>query len=151
MPQRKPQQPQTFSPRDSMVLDFSTPVAATQAIVEFAKAHPIATIVGVDDDTTLLATIASEALGLPHNPVESAKATRNKYRLRHTLATRGVSCPKFSRFSICDDIAEIRNRVDFPCVIKPLSLSAEPRCNPGQTIPTSLLKPFSRLRPSSVR
>ena len=112
------------SPRHSLVLDFSTPAVATQSILEFAKTHPIAAIVGVDDDTTLLATIASEALGLPHNPVESAKATRDKYRLRHTLATRGVPCPKFNRFSIHDDIAVISNQVDFPCVIKPLSLSA---------------------------
>ena len=113
-----------FSPRDSLVLDFSAPTAATQTIVEYAKIHPIAAIVGVDDDTTLLATTASEALGLPHNPVESAKATRDKYRLRHTLTTRGVPCPKFRRFSICDDVAEISKQVDFPCVIKPLSLSA---------------------------
>ena len=113
-----------LSPRDSLVLDFSAPAVATQAIAEFAETHPIAAIVGVDDDTTLLATTASEALGLPHNPVESAKATRDKYRLRHALATRGVPCPKFRRFSICDDITEIREQVDFPCVIKPLSLSA---------------------------
>ena len=113
-----------LSPRDSLVLDFSAPAAATQIIVEFAAAHPIAAIVGVDDDTTLLATTASEALGLPHNPIESAKATRDKYRLRHTLATRGVPCPQFRRFSICDDIAEISKHIDFPCVIKPLSLSA---------------------------
>lgn len=112
------------SPRDSLVLDFSNPVVATQTIVEFAETRPIAAIVGVDDDTTLLATIASEALGLPHNPVESARATRDKYRLRHALANRGVPCPKFSRFSICDDATEISNHVDYPCVIKPLSLSA---------------------------
>ena len=113
-----------LSPRESLVLDFAEPAVATQAILEFAKAHPITAIVGVDDDTTLLATTASAALGLPHNPVESAKATRDKYRLRHALATRGVPCPKFRRFSICDDITEVRNQVDFPCVIKPLSLSA---------------------------
>lgn len=113
-----------LSPRDSLVLDFSTSTVATQAILEFAKTHPIAAVVGVDDDTTLLATTASEALGLPHNPIESAKATRDKYRLRYTLATRGVPCPMFRRFSIHDDVAEVRKRVNFPCVIKPLSLSA---------------------------
>lgn len=113
-----------LSPRDSLVLDFSTPSIATQTICEYAKTHPIAAVVGVDDDTTLLATTASEALGLAHNPIESAKATRDKYRLRHTLATRGVPCPTFRRFSICDEPAEISNHVDFPCVIKPLSLSA---------------------------
>ena len=94
------------------------------------KTYPIAAIVGVDDDTTLLATVASEALGLPHNPVDSAKATRNKYLLRHTLATNGVSVPAYQRVSIQDDAAEIAAKlgtdthVSFPCIIKPLSLSA---------------------------
>ena len=119
-----------LSPRHSLVLDFSAPAAATQTIVEFAETHPITAIVGVDDDTTLLATTASEALGLPHNPVNSAKATRNKYLLRQTLATNGVSVPAYQRFSIKDDPAEIvaklgtDTQVDFPCIIKPLSLSA---------------------------
>ena len=119
-----------LSPRHSLVLDFSAPAAATQTIVEFAETHPITAIVGVDDDTTLLATTASEALGLPHNPVDSAKATRNKYLLRQTLATNGVSVPAYQRFSIKDDPAEIAaklgtdTQVDFPCIIKPLSLSA---------------------------
>ncbi len=119
-----------LSPRHTLVLDFSAPTAATQIIVEFAETYPIAAIVGVDDDTTLLATAASEALGLPHNPVDSAKATRNKYLLRHTLATNGVSVPAYQRVSIHDDAAEIAAKlgtdthVSFPCIIKPLSLSA---------------------------
>ena len=119
-----------LSPRHTLVLDFSAPTAATQTIVEFAETYPIAAIVGVDDDTTLLATTASEALGLPHNPVESAKATRNKYLLRNTLATNGVSVPAHQRFSTDDNPAEIAAKlgtdthVSFPCIIKPLSLSA---------------------------
>ena len=119
-----------LSPRQSLVLDIAAPTAATQAILEFSEIYPITAIVGVDDDTTLLATIASAALGLPHNPVASAKATRNKYLLRDTLATNGVSVPAYQRFSIYDDAVEIAKRlgadrpVNFPCVIKPLSLSA---------------------------
>ena len=119
-----------LSPRHTLVLDFSAPTVATQIIVEFAETYPIAAIVGVDDDTTLIATAASEALGLPHNPVDSAKATRNKYLLRHTLATNGVSVPAYQRVSIHDDAAEIAAKlgtdthVSFPCIIKPLSLSA---------------------------
>lgn len=119
-----------LSPRHTLVLDFSAPTVATQAILEFDDTYPLAAIVGVDDDTTLLATTASEALGLPHNPVASAKATRNKYLLRDTLAANGVSVPAYQRFSIYDDPIEIAakfgtdTQVDFPCVIKPLSLSA---------------------------
>ena len=119
-----------LSPRQSLVLDIATPTVATQTILEFADTYPITAIVGVDDDTTLLATTASAALGLPHNPVASAKATRDKYRLRDTLSANGVSVPAYQRFSISEDVVEIAKKlgtdvpVNFPCVIKPLSLSA---------------------------
>ncbi|MYC75955.1 ATP-grasp domain-containing protein [Candidatus Poribacteria bacterium] len=143
-----------LSPRHTLVLDFSAPTAATQTIVEFAKTYPIAAIVGVDDDTTLLATTASEALGLPHNPINAAKATRNKYLLRHTLATNGVSVPAYQRFSIEDNPAEIvgvgspnsystGTQVDFPCVIKPLSLSASRGVIRADT-PTEFIEAFQR-------
>ncbi len=113
-----------LSPRDSLVLDFQNPTAATETITEFAEMHPITAIVGVDDDTTILATTASVALGLPHNPVFSAKATRDKYLLRYTLEKNGVSVPTYRRFSIHDNVTEISTQVNYPCVIKPLSLSA---------------------------
>ena len=113
-----------FSPRDSLVLDFQNPTAATETITEFAEMHPITAIVSVDDDTTILATTASAALGLPHNPVSSAKATRDKYLLRDTLEKNGVSVPTYRRFSIRDNVTEISTQVNYPCVIKPLSLSA---------------------------
>ena len=111
-----------LSPRHTLVLDFSAPSVATETILEFNHTHPLTAIVGVDDDTTLLATTASEVLGLPHNPVASAKATRDKYLLRRTLEQNGVSVPAYQRFSIHDDPTE--TQIGFPCIIKPLSLSA---------------------------
>ena len=143
-----------LSPRHTLVLDFSAPIAATQEIAEFAETYPIAAIVGVDDDTTLLATTASEALGLPHNPVASAKTTRDKYLLRHTLETNGVSVPAYQRFSIYEDPTEIvgvglpnpysaATRVSFPCIIKPLSLSASRGVIRADT-PTEFVDAFQR-------
>jgi len=113
-----------LSPRDSLILDFRDPTAATQTIAEFAETHPIAAIVGVDDDTTMLATTASAALELPHNPISSAKATRDKYLLRQILEKNGVSVPNYRRFSIQENAEEISTQIKYPCVIKPLSLSA---------------------------
>ncbi|MYA72394.1 ATP-grasp domain-containing protein [Candidatus Poribacteria bacterium] len=152
-----------LSPRHTLVLDFSAPTVATQAILEFDDTYPLAAIVGVDDDTTLLATTASEALGLPHNPVASAKATRNKYLLRDTLAANGVSVPTYQRFSIYDDPTEIvgvglpkpysgvgasnpdstDTQVRFPCVIKPLSLSASRGVIRADT-PAEFIEAFQR-------
>ncbi len=113
-----------LSPTDTLVLDFRDPTTATHIITKFASTKPIAAIVGVDDDTTILATTASVALGLPHNPISSAKATRDKYLLRKTMSEQGIPVPKYKRFSIHDDITKISTQIDFPCVIKPLSLSA---------------------------
>ena len=138
-----------LSPRHTLVLDFGAPAIATQAICEFNATYPLTAIVGVDDDTTLLATTASEALGLPHNPVASAKATRNKYLLRHTLATNGVSVPTYQCFSIHDDPNEIvaklgiDTQAGFPCVIKPLSLSASRGVIRADT-PTEFIEAFQR-------
>ena len=120
----KPATTAELSPRDTLMLDFRNPTVATQTIVEFAETHPIAAVIGVDDDTTMLATTASVALGLPHNPISSAKATRDKYLLRQALEKNGVPVPNYRRFSIQDDVKKISTQINFPCVIKPLSLSA---------------------------
>ena len=113
-----------LSPRDTLVLNFRDPTIGTQSIKEYAETHPIAAIVGVDDDTTMLATTASAALGLPHNPISSALATRNKLLLRQTLEDKGVSVPNYRRFLIDDDAEKNSRQINYPCILKPLSLSA---------------------------
>ena len=133
-----------LSPRDTLVLGFHNPTAATQTITEYAETHPINAIVGVDDDTTMLATTASAVLGLPHNPISSAKATRDKYLLRWTLEKKGVSVPNYRRFSIQDNVEEISTQINFPCVIKPLSLSASRGVIRANT-PTEFMSAFQRI------
>ncbi|MGH2517806.1 MAG: ATP-grasp domain-containing protein, partial [Ktedonobacterales bacterium] len=59
-------------------LDFANVEAATAAIVAYAAKHPLDAIVALDDSGTLIATRAAAALGLPHNPLEAAEATRDK-------------------------------------------------------------------------
>lgn len=133
-----------LSPTDTLVLDFHDPTIATQTIVEYAETHPIAAIVGVDDDTTIVATTASAALGLPHNPVSSAKATRDKYLLRHTLAKQAVPVPTYRRYAINQNINEISTQVNYPCVLKPLSLSASRGVIRADT-PEQFTKAFQRI------
>ena len=120
-------QPQTLSelsPRKSLVLNFSKPERATEKIVALAQTHPIDAIVGVDDDTTILVSMAAKALSLPHNSVESARTTRSKYQMRKVLADAGIPSPRFDLTSIDADPTEAASRVNFPCVLKPLCLSA---------------------------
>jgi D-alanine-D-alanine ligase-like ATP-grasp enzyme len=112
------------NPAGHLTLDFAAPEKARRAIVEFAKAYPIDGVVAADDDGVILAAMASAALGLPHNPVAAVAAARNKYRMRQILSETGIPCPRFWRFPIGDDPAMMARRVEYPCVVKPLSLSA---------------------------
>ena len=119
-----PQTLSELSPLKSLSLDFRFPEPATQKIAAFAKNYPIDAVVGVDDDTTILTTMAAIELSLPHNTIESAYATRNKHRLRKILTESGLSAPWFKLLSVNENPEKIANRIDYPCVLKPLSLSA---------------------------
>jgi biotin carboxylase len=51
-------------------------------------------------------------------------AARDKYQMRHCLAAAGVPIPRFRRIALKDDPFLAARGVDFPCVLKPLALSA---------------------------
>jgi len=112
------------NPAGHLTFDFASPEAATRTIVEFAKAHPIGGVVAADDDGVILAAMASAALGLPHNPVAAVAAARNKYRMRLILSESGIRSPRFWSFPIDQDPAAMARQVEYPCVVKPLALSA---------------------------
>ncbi|HEX6480794.1 MAG TPA: ATP-grasp domain-containing protein [Ktedonobacteraceae bacterium] len=104
-------------------VDFAKPEAAVQTIVEFAREHPLAAILSVDDSATEVAARASAALGLPCNSPKAAEAARDKLLMRTLMSAGGAPCPVFRSFSLGDDPAWIAGRVAFPCVLKPLRLS----------------------------
>jgi len=97
---------------------------AVRSVVEFARTTPIDVVVGVDEHTTVVAAVISAALGLPHNPVTAVAAARNKHRMRELLHARGLLVPRFALFSVDDAPAAIAEKIAFPCVVKPISLSA---------------------------
>jgi biotin carboxylase len=109
---------------DWLSLNFSEPERSADAVVEYAHTHPIHGVLGVDDTTAVLAAQVSAALKLPHNSVDSVSAARNKYRMRELLHAHGVPVPRFVRFSIFDDPVVRAEQVSYPCVLKPLVLSA---------------------------
>ena len=104
-------------------LDYRDPDTAVAAITAYARSHPLAAILAVDDSGTLLAARAAAALGLPHNYPAAAQAARNKLVMRQMLHTGGVPVPTFHACTLADDPAQIAAQVRFPCVVKPLELS----------------------------
>lgn len=81
-------------------------------------------VLGVDDRTTVVAARLARELGLPHNSVESVDAARNKLRMRQLLSAKHVPVPSFSVFPLDVDPRVAADAVRFPCVVKPLILSA---------------------------
>lgn len=112
------------NPAGHLTLDFLAPEKATGAIVEFAKHYPIRAVVAADDDGAILAAMAAAALGLPHSGVNAVAAARDKHRMREVLAAAGVPSPRSELVSIDEDPHDVARRVIFPCVVKPLFLSA---------------------------
>ena len=112
------------NPGGHLTLNFLAPEQASGAIVAFAKQYPIQAVVSADDDGAILAAMAAVALGLRHNPVDAVTAARDKHRMRAVLAAAGLPSPHSTLVSIDEDPEEAARRVSFPCVVKPLFLSA---------------------------
>ena len=111
-------------PDSLLSLDFRRPEDSCRRIVDFARKHPLRAVVGVEDETTVLASLVGRALGLPHNPPEAARATRDKHLARELLRRGGIRVPDFRKISIETDPAAADAGLAFPCVLKPLFLSA---------------------------
>jgi len=109
---------------DVLLLDIRHPQAAAQTVVEFARHHPIDAVIGVDDVTAVAAAAVAEAVGLPHNSVASVTAARNKRQMRELLSGQGIPVPRHKVFPLDGDPREFAKQVVYPCVVKPLILSA---------------------------
>jgi len=110
-------------PDHLLTLPFADPAASAAQMREYAGTHPVAAVVPVDDATTVVGAAIGQALGLRANPLAAVSATRDKQLMRETLARGGVRQPAFAVFSIADDPAAVA-RARYPCVLKPLVLSA---------------------------
>jgi biotin carboxylase len=112
------------NPAGLLTLDFADPENAARQAVEFAATYPIDAVVPVDSQVVVVAAAICRALGLRHNSVESAAAAQNKYRMRELFARAGVPSPRFRLCTFGEDRQVLAREVEYPCVVKPLSLAA---------------------------
>lgn len=115
---------QEAQPGRYLSLDFFNPDKAARQAIDFAVTRPIDAIVGIDDATTVLAAALSAGLSLPHNSVASTAASRDKHQMRDLLSRDGVPVPSYVLRSLDDDPVLEARRMVYPCVVKPLMLSA---------------------------
>ena len=109
----------------TLAVDLCNAERGLARILAYAERHPLSAIVGVDDETILLAARAAEALGLPHNDPGAVAASGDKFAMRTRLAAAGLPGPPFfRRLAPDDDPAAAAREAPYPCVLKPVALAA---------------------------
>jgi biotin carboxylase len=77
-------------------------------------------IVAVDDSPAFLAALIAERAGIPFHSAAAARAATNKFLARQCFREAGLPVPGYRRFGL----DEIGADIHYPCVLKPLGLSA---------------------------
>ena len=113
-----------LTPGGALTLGAGDVDRSVATIVRFASDYPLAAIVAAEDDFAQVAAAASEALGLRHHPPEAVRSARNKAVMRQQLEEAGFPSPWFQVASVEDDAEAAAGSVRYPCVLKPLALSA---------------------------
>jgi biotin carboxylase len=120
----KPSTLETLAPDGLLTLDFADPERAAAVVADWSKARPLAAVVGVDDVTAAAAAAIAARLGLRASTPAAVAAARDKFQMRQCLAAAGVPVPRFRRIALAENPVLAARGVEFPCVLKPLSLSA---------------------------
>jgi biotin carboxylase len=115
---------ESLNPEGLLTLDFRDPEECARRAVNFSLKYPVDAVVGVDEDTVVVAAVIARALGLPHNPVHATVAARHKATMRQLLAEAAVPSPAHRVFGREEDPRAVAKQVRFPCVLKPTFLAA---------------------------
>lgn len=107
----------------AIALRFEDPVAAAETIAREA-ASDLTGVVAVGDRPAYLAALAAERLGLRYHPSSAVEASRNKYLARERFRAAGLLVPQYTRIDLDADLVSAAEAAKYPCVLKPLGLSA---------------------------
>jgi biotin carboxylase len=108
---------------EGLHIDLEDP-GAIERLLAANLEYPFTGVVATDDASVELSSRIAQSLNLPHNPPQAARLTRRKDLSREALATAGVPVPGFRIIDLQQPIDSQLDRLEYPCVIKPLSLSA---------------------------
>ncbi len=105
----------------AIALRFEEPARAAQMLATQAKVDGI---VALGDRPAYIAALAAERMSIPYNSPDSVLAARDKFLARARLRCAGLAVPEFFRVPAGDGPQGAADRAPYPCVLKPLGLSA---------------------------
>ena len=103
---------------------FENAEAAAKSVLQAQRELPVDGILALGDRPGPTAAYVARGLGILHNHPASVEACRNKLRMREVLRDASLPVPVFRRISLQPLPEPDFLGITYPCVLKPLSLSA---------------------------
>lgn len=108
----------------AIAVKFHEPVASAKAVAAQAAKMNFDGIVAIGDAPTMTAALAAERLKLRFHSPAAVEACKNKWVARERWSAGGMLVPWYKRVPADENPRELVPEVPFPCVLKPLGLSA---------------------------
>lgn len=105
-------------------MDLDNHESAANKILNETSNKQLVGVLGSDDSTVELAAKVAQQLNLPHNSPESARLTQRKDLARAHLSLNKCAVPIHCLINLLDPIEKQMAGLPWPCVLKPLNLSA---------------------------
>jgi len=103
---------------------FQSPEAAAYTVMEAFRGQDVAGILALGDRPAAAAAYAARGLGVRYNHPAAVEACRSKLRMREVFRDAGLRVPWFRSLLIDPTPEPVLLGISYPCVLKPLSLSA---------------------------
>jgi len=103
---------------------FESPETAARAVLDAQRGQRVDGVLALGDRPGPTAAYVARGLGLLHNHPASVEACRNKLRSREVFRAAGIPVPWFRGVSLSAVPEPALLGIHYPCVLKPLSLSA---------------------------
>jgi biotin carboxylase len=108
----------------ALAVHFELPEGAAGRVLEAQRGLAVDGILAVGDRPTVAAVYVARGLSLPHNHPASVEACRSKLRMREVMRDAGAQVPWFRSVKLEPTPEPLLLGIQYPCVLKPLSLSA---------------------------
>jgi hypothetical protein len=108
----------------AIAVHFETPEVAAYTVMEALHGQQVSGLLALGDRPAVSAAYAARGLGILHNHPAAVEACRSKLRVREVFRDAGLPTPWFRTLSIEPPPEPALLGISYPCVLKPLSLSA---------------------------
>jgi len=109
---------------EGLHINLNDQSASLQTIIKESRLKNLIGVLGSDDNTVELAAMVAENLNLPHNPPQAARLSMRKDLARAHLSLNKCAVPIHCLINLTEPLERQIAGLPWPCVIKPLHLSA---------------------------